>query len=98
MTVGSVFRSLRADLVLEAAHHHWPAQAWRLGRVFMYTLGAQLIASSGHITGWSGLWSLLAGATESAYRQWRKTMPVPVVQRTVDEHEAALAAPARTDT
>ena|GEM_PF-5690996 len=98
MTVGSVFRSLRADLALEAAHHHWPAQAWRLGRVFAYTLGAQLLATGGHITGWSGLWSLLAGVTESAYRQLQKTMPVPVVRRVVNEHEDALAAPARTDT
>jgi len=98
VTVGSVFRSLREDLAAEAAHYHLPAQAWRLARVFALTLGAQLLATGGRITGWSGLWSLLAGAAESAYRQRRKTISLPTVRRVIDEHEAALATPAHTDT
>jgi len=92
-----MFHALREDLAAEAAHHHVPAQAWRLARMFTATLAAQVL-SGAPIAGWADLWSLLVACGEATLRQWRKTMPVPAAQSVVDEHEAALAAPARTDT
>lgn len=97
MTTTSVFRSLREDLAAEAEHYHLPAQAWRLARIFAATLAAQVL-SGAPIAGWADLWSLLAACGEATLRQVRKTVPVAGVQATVDEHEAALAAPAHTGT
>lgn len=87
--------TLREELALEAAHYHLGEQAKRFGRIFAYTLAAQLLATGGRITGWSGLWSLLAGSAEAAFRQWRKTMAVKSAQQVADEHEevGARAAP-----
>ena len=90
---------LREEITLEAKHYHLPDQALRFARIFAYTLAAQLLSSGGRITGWSGLWSLLAAAAETAFRQWRKTMPVPAAQAVIADHEAAAAPlPAATDT
>jgi len=87
--------TLREELALEAAHYHPSEQAKRFGRIFAYTLAAQLLTDHGHINGWVGLWSLLAGSAEAAFRQWRKTMAVHGAQKVADEHEegSACAAP-----
>ncbi len=97
MTVGSVFRSLHEDLALEAAHHHVPAQAWRLARIFAATLGAQ-VASGAPVAGWADLWALLVACGEATLRQVRKTTPVASVQATVDEHESVAAPHTPTST
>lgn len=85
--------TLREELALEAQHYHVGEQAKRFGRIFAYTLTAQLLATGGHLTGWTGLVSLLAGTTEAAFRQWRKTMSVPAAQKVADEHEQGAASP-----
>lgn len=89
MSVPGLFSDLRADLALEAAHHHLPAQAWRLLRLFAATLAAQAL-SGAPIAGWADLWALLVACGEGALRQWRKTMPAPAVQRVVGEHESVV--------
>lgn len=94
MTATSIFHSLRKDLALEAAHHHVPAQAWRLARMFAATLAAQVL-SGAPIAGWADLWSLLVACGEATLRQLRKTMPVPAAQRVVDEHEDVITASAQ---
>jgi hypothetical protein len=88
--------TLREDLALEARHYHLREQALRFLRVFVYTLGAQLL-SGVSIASWAGLWSLLFACAENAYRQWRKTMPLPAAQRVADDHEPGAGAqpPAR---
>jgi hypothetical protein len=85
--------ALREELALEAQHYHVPEQAKRFGRIFLYTLAAQLISSGGHLTGWTGLCSLLAGSAEMAFRQWRKTMAVRSAQQVADEHEQVTPWP-----
>jgi len=79
--------TLRQDIAAEAAHYHVLEQAKRFGRIFAIALGVQLLSNHGHINGWVGLWSLLGGCAETAFRQWRKTMPVPAAQRVADDHE-----------
>lgn len=83
--------TLREELAREARHYHVPEQASRFARILTYTLLAQLASSGWHFTGWTGLLSLAAGAAETAFRQWRKTMSVPAAQAVADDHETATA-------
>ena len=79
--------TLRQDIAAEAAHYHLSDQAKRLARIFALTFAAQLLSDHGHINGWAGLWSLLAGSAEAAYRQRSKTMAVKAAQRVAQDHE-----------
>lgn len=64
--------------------YHLPAQAGR----FLVTVAVALwlqVRAGATVTGWSDLFSLLTGAAHVAYRQWRKTLPVPAVLRVVQD-------------
>lgn len=85
--------TLGEEIALEAAHYHPGAQVGRFLAVFFGALAVQLLAG-GSVAGWSDLRAAVLAALPVAYRQWRKTMPVPTVQRVVNDHEALAAADA----
>jgi EamA domain-containing membrane protein RarD len=62
--------------------HHAPAQASRFAITFAAALWLQ-VRGGATVTGWSDLVALLLGAAHIAYRQWRKTLPVPAVLKLV---------------
>lgn len=94
MTVPSLFSALREDLALEIAHYHPAAQAGRFLFLFAAALALQML-THGSIVGWSDLRAAILAALPVAYRQWRKTIPVPIVRRVIDDHEAVITgAPA----
>lgn len=86
--------ALSEQLAVEAAHYHLPAQLGRFLYLFAGSLAVQ-VQSGAHIAGWADLRSLLFGAAVLAWRQWRKTLPLPTAQRIADEHERpSSSAPA----
>lgn len=85
--------NLGEEIALEAKHYHAGAQVGRFLAVFFGALAVQLLAG-GSIAGWSDLRAAVLAALPVAYRQLRKTMPVPTVQRVVSDHEAAAAGTA----
>lgn len=56
---------------------HARAQLLRFVRVSALALVVQLLAAGGTWPGWSGLWSLLAGAAEAGLRQVLPVRPLP---------------------
>jgi hypothetical protein len=94
MSTGGVFRSIREDIAAEADRYHVPAQVARFVVVFAAALGLQVV-THGSIAGWSDLRAAVLAALPVAYRQWRRTMPVPAAQKVVSDHEAASAGTAQ---
>jgi hypothetical protein len=91
MATGGALQSLREDIAAEADRYHVPAQIARFLTVFAAALGLQM-ATHGSITGWSDLRAAVLAAAPVAYRQWRRTMPVPAVHAVLDKHEQAAEA------
>lgn len=76
----------------EEAHlYHAPAQVGRFLAWYAVTLAVQVLWGGKPLVGWADLRSLLIGALPVAYRQWRKTMPVPAAHRAAAQHDTDSA-------